>query len=166
MYSAKNDSFALGIIIYFLIFKEYPWHGSNITELIKDCKGRDIDWKLFEFLPLEIAAIVKGLCNKNIKERLHLSNCDFNIFLSQKSIKEIEHNLLSMKSKVTEQVILCQFINYLIKNSVLFLEGDNLLYSLMSTSLAHLTGVFKWNDSQCLREMKKDYILYEENHYT
>ncbi len=89
MYSAKSDSFALGIIIYFLLFKEFPWHGSNTAELIKNYKDKDIDWTSFQFLPLEIAAIVKGLCNKNIKDRLQLLNCDFKIFLTQKCIKEI-----------------------------------------------------------------------------
>ncbi len=70
-----------------------------------------------------------------------------------------------MKTKITEQVILCQFINYLIKNSILFLEGDDLLYSFMSNSLYHLTDLFKWNDNKCLKDMKKDYILNENNPY-
>ena len=36
MYSAKSDSFALGIIIYFLIFREFPWNGSNLAKLMED----------------------------------------------------------------------------------------------------------------------------------
>ncbi len=35
MYSAKSDSFALGVIIYFLILKEFPWEGSSLSKLIK-----------------------------------------------------------------------------------------------------------------------------------
>ena len=96
------------------IFPDYETLSRATADLIKDYKNKDINWASFQFLPLEIAAIVKGLSNKNIKDRLQLLNCDFKIFLAQKCIKEINYSLLYMKTKITEQVILCQFINYLI----------------------------------------------------
>lgn len=65
---------------------------------------------------------------------------------------------MSLKG-ATEQVILCQFINYLLKNSMLFLEDDHVLYSLMSSNLYHLTTLFKWEDNRSLKEIKNDYIL-------
>jgi hypothetical protein len=84
-----------------------------------------------------------------------LSSCDFSVFQSQKSIKEIDRSLKIMESRVTEQVVLCQFVNYLIRNSMLFLEDDHPLYSLMSSHLHHLTDVFCWESKHCLREMKR-----------
>lgn len=60
---------------------------------------------------------------------------------------------------MTEQVILCQYINYLMKNSVHFLEDNHVLYSLMSDNLYHLTSVFEWSSSKCLRSMKAEYVL-------
>ncbi len=45
------------------------------------------------------------------------------------------------------------------KNSVHFLEDDHILYSLMSDNLYHLTEVFEWQQSKCLREMKTEYVL-------
>ena len=108
-----------------------------------------------------MTAIVRGLCNSNIKERIQLSNCDFGIFLSQKSIKEINLGLLGLDGRTTEQVVICQFVNYLIRNSMLFLDDDHPLYFLMSSHLHHLTHVFRWQDKRCLREMQEKYILPE-----
>lgn len=45
MYSAKTDSFALGVIIYNLIMKEYPYVGESLSKLIKNHKTRAINWK-------------------------------------------------------------------------------------------------------------------------
>jgi predicted small metal-binding protein len=100
----------------------------------------------------------------NMKERLQLCNCNFEIFLTQKSIKEINESMVvHIKAKVTEQVILCQFINYLIQNSMLFLDDDHMLYSLMSNNLYHLTEIFKWDENKCLKDMKSEYILPSGN---
>ena len=68
-----------------------------------------------------------------------------------------------MKNNVTLQVILCQSINYLIKNSMTFLDADNPLYALMSSNLHHLTTLFNWEESRCLRDLKKEYILPSGN---
>jgi hypothetical protein len=62
---------------------------------------------------------------------------------------------------VREQVVLCQFINYLIANSMLFLGDGNCLYSLMSDHLHHLTHLFQWDHNKSLADIKKDYILPE-----
>ena len=35
MYSIKSDSFALGIIIYYLIFRQFPFGGKDIPSIIK-----------------------------------------------------------------------------------------------------------------------------------
>ncbi len=58
-------------------------------------------------------------------------------------------------------MVLCQFINYLINNSMLFLGDGNRLYSLMSDHLHHLTHLFEWDKNKSLADIKKDYILPE-----
>ena len=60
---------------------------------------------------------------------------------------------------VPEQVMLCQFVNYFMRNSLLFLEGDHPLYSLMSRQLYHLTQAFSWSRYHFLTAMREDYIL-------
>lgn len=47
MYSAKSDSFALGVIIFMLIFRETPWNGNNLQQLIHSHKNTLIDWERF-----------------------------------------------------------------------------------------------------------------------
>lgn len=62
--------------------------------------------------------LIKGLCRNNFRDRSQISEVNFSAFLNHKSIGEMELGLLQLKGKTTEQVILCQFINYLMKNSV------------------------------------------------
>ena len=52
MYSAKSDSFALGVIIFSLILGETPWSGSSLSQLIHSVKHTKIDWSRFELLPI------------------------------------------------------------------------------------------------------------------
>ena len=66
---------------------------------------------------------------------------------------------VGLGSKITEQVILCQFVNYLMKNSVDFLQDDHVLYSLLSSNLYHFTSVFGWQKNACLKGMMDEYIL-------
>jgi serine/threonine protein kinase len=86
MYSAKSDSFALGVIIYFLITKEFPWEGSSLSSLIRKCKEKKIDWGRFRLLPKEITTILQGLLKTDIKERSLITCFDFSIFKGQKSL--------------------------------------------------------------------------------
>jgi serine/threonine protein kinase len=94
MYSAKSDSFALGVIIYFLILKEFPWQGSTLAKLVRRCKERKIDWSRFQLLPREITTILQGLLSIDIKERGLITCCDFSVFKGQKSLCEVERGLL------------------------------------------------------------------------
>ena len=144
MYSIKSDSFAFGVMIYYLIFKEYPFAGKDVPSLIKALKAKELDVTKLDHLSLEIMTIIKGLCANDMRERLQISDLDFTAFLTHKSIEEIEEGLVSMKDRIVDQVTLCQFINYLMKNSVNFLQDDHILYSLMSSNLHHLITAFKW----------------------
>jgi serine/threonine protein kinase len=47
MYSAKSDSFALGVIIFSLILGEAPWRGHNLAQLVHSLKNSTVDWGRF-----------------------------------------------------------------------------------------------------------------------
>lgn len=159
MYSIKSDSFSLGVMIYYLISRKFPYHAKDVVRLIESTKAQEADFRPFEYLQIEMQAIIRGLCDREIKSRLLISETDFNIFLTHKSIGEIDQGLSELRLKVTEQVILCQFINYLMKNSMYFLQDHHVLYSLMSDNLYHLTTLFNWESSKCLKGLKNEYVL-------
>ena len=46
-YSSKNDSFALGVSIYYLIARKYPWLGNDSSELASNYQAKAIDWTPF-----------------------------------------------------------------------------------------------------------------------
>lgn len=39
IYSAKTDSFALGVLMYYLMTKHYPWYSKSKSGLIKSYKS-------------------------------------------------------------------------------------------------------------------------------
>ena len=41
MYSIKSDSFALGVIIFLLIFKQFPFEGKDIPNIMKNIKKNE-----------------------------------------------------------------------------------------------------------------------------
>ena len=91
-----------------------------------------------------------------------MSQCELEVFGTVKSLVEIEQGLLRLEG-VRLQVVLCQFVHYLIQNSLSFLPAEHYLYSHMSTHLHHLTHTFNWSNNKCLNQMMKDYILPESN---
>ena len=60
-------------------------------------------------------------------------------------------------------MVLCQFVHYLIQNSIHFLPDTHLLYSYLSNHLHHLTTTFRWADNKSLSEMQAQYILPEHS---
>ncbi len=89
MYSIKSDSYSLGVIIYYLITKTFPYHGKDVSRLIKCTQEKEADFKKFETLPVDMLAVIKGLLDREIRSRLLISKTDFSIFLAHKSIGEI-----------------------------------------------------------------------------
>lgn len=52
MYSIKSDSFSLGVIIYYLICKKFPYHAKDVLRLIKFAKEKEADFDQFEYLQI------------------------------------------------------------------------------------------------------------------
>ena len=68
--SSKSDIWSLGIIIYYLYFKEYPYNGGeyNIIKQIKQKK------KLKNINNKELDDLIKKMLNPNINERISWNN--------------------------------------------------------------------------------------------
>ena len=67
-YNEKNDLWSLGVIIYLLYFKEYPYKGDTEKELLDEInKGETI---LKSSNDLNLDDLIKKLLKKNINERL------------------------------------------------------------------------------------------------
>ena len=65
--SNKSDIWSLGIIIYFLLFKEYPYNGNEysiIQQINENKKLKDIDDN-------ELNDLVKRMLNSNINDRIN-----------------------------------------------------------------------------------------------
>lgn len=40
VYSTKSDSFALGVLLYYITSKKFPWRGKTKTELVQNYKHK------------------------------------------------------------------------------------------------------------------------------
>lgn len=60
-YSTKNDSFALGVCIYYLITKRFSWKSKNKEELIKNYTRKSYNKKYIAHLPPKLKHLISGL---------------------------------------------------------------------------------------------------------
>jgi serine/threonine protein kinase len=51
MYSIKSDSYALGVLIYYLIFKDYPFTGKDVSELASNIHKMQPNFTRNSFIP-------------------------------------------------------------------------------------------------------------------
>jgi len=72
LYSTKNDSFALGVCIYYLITRRFPWKGRNKEELLKNDKRKSYNTKKLSHLPPRVKHLIAGLLEMKPEQRLHL----------------------------------------------------------------------------------------------
>ena len=65
-YSEKNDIWKLGIIIYYICFKEFPFKGDSECEIFSEIeKG-----KINDFSDNELNDLIKKMLNKDEKKRI------------------------------------------------------------------------------------------------
>ena len=65
MYSIKSDSYALGVMIYYLIYQQFPYNGKDIPRIVKSIKSKELDFSKVANIPSEIKRIIINLCNKD-----------------------------------------------------------------------------------------------------
>jgi serine/threonine protein kinase len=60
-YSTKSDSFAVGVLIYFLISKRFPWKGKDQANLISSKTHKKLKKSVIDHLPPRIKHMILGL---------------------------------------------------------------------------------------------------------
>ncbi len=68
--SSKSDIWSLGIIIYYLLFKEYPYNGGEYN-IIKQIESKK---ELNKIYSKELDDLIKKMLNPNINERISWEN--------------------------------------------------------------------------------------------
>ncbi len=81
-YNEKCDLWSLGIIIYVLYFKEFPYKGETEFEILKNIK--DIGQKFKKTSDRSLDDLLKNLLNENIKERYNWNQYFKHSFFSNK----------------------------------------------------------------------------------
>lgn len=66
IYSLKTDSFALGVLFFYIVVKKYPWPGSNRKELLEFYDTKPLPIHLISHLPNNYQDIIVSLCKTNI----------------------------------------------------------------------------------------------------
>ena len=64
----KTDSWSLGVIIYYLYFKEFPYNGENCKTILEQINNNNIRRTNFD----ELDNLIDGLLNKNKEQRFTL----------------------------------------------------------------------------------------------
>ena len=94
---SKSVLWCLGIIIYYLCFKEYPYNGKDEDELLKDIKSNKKLEKLENFDNEELKDLMKKLLIINIKERISWNEYFNHSFLQ---FQNIGNEILNLKAKI------------------------------------------------------------------
>ena len=61
-YSTKSDSFALGVVLFHIISKKYPWKGKNKKELAHNYSHKKINKKKLTNCPPRVKHLIFNLC--------------------------------------------------------------------------------------------------------
>ena len=72
IYSLKTDSFALGILLFHLVTREFPWSGNSKKELLDNYAHRKYPLVKIEHLPEPLRRFLKGLCEVEIGRRFYI----------------------------------------------------------------------------------------------
>lgn len=70
----KTDSFALGVLFFHLVVREFPWSGNNKKELIENYRVKKYPMEKLNKLPDYMQRFLKGLCEIEISQRLFISD--------------------------------------------------------------------------------------------
>ncbi len=103
--SPKNDIWSLGILIYYLIFKEYPYNGKGEVQILKDIKSNK---KLKKINDDDLNDLLNKMLKVNLNERISWDDYFNHCFFKKKL------NII----KILIFLILIFNVNYIIKNFI------------------------------------------------
>lgn len=95
-YTTKSDLWSLGIIIYEMAFKDVPYKGNNIIELIQNIKTKNLNFPSNNILSNDCIDIITGLLQKNPKNRYEWNDFFKHKWFSKNLIQQKENNLLEI----------------------------------------------------------------------
>lgn len=158
-YSSKNDSFALGVLIFQLSTRHFPWRGRDKAELIHQLSHHEPRIRYMSSLPPRLKHLLAGLLKKEPEERAWLPECDFRILQRMGRLGDPCLAAEQLKGCYSEQLQLCQYLHYLMQNYQLHAEVNWDLFGLMSRHLDFLVHTFGWNEQRAMRQLKDQYSL-------
>lgn len=94
----------------------------------------------------------------NPEKRMHLTECDFEVFLHVGPSTPLEQQLSALNGKYTEQLKLCQYVDSLFKNySTGFSDVNSYLSEYIARHLKSITVYYCWDEQAGLRKIKQNY---------
>ena len=93
--SQKSEIWSLGVIIYYMLFKEYPYQGKGDYQLLKDINSNK---KLKSTNNKELNDLLNKMLEKNVDNRITWDNY-FNHSFFKKEIKTFEYPQFNFKCK-------------------------------------------------------------------
>lgn len=61
IYSSKSDSFALGVLLYYISSKKFPWKGKSKAELIENYEHKKYNKGRISFLAPRVKHLISAL---------------------------------------------------------------------------------------------------------
>ena len=83
--SPKIDIWALGVILYLMNFKQYPFDGENDKEIYEKIGNEDLQFPFGIKIKKSLINLLKGMFEKNPKRRIDINDKLFDIWFNDES---------------------------------------------------------------------------------
>ena len=83
--SPKIDIWALGVILYLMNFKQYPFDGENDKEIYEKIGNEDLEFPYGIKIKKSLINLLKGMFEKNPKRRIDINDKLFDIWFNDNS---------------------------------------------------------------------------------
>lgn len=101
IYSLKTDSFALGVTVFYMVTKKFPWVGSNNKQLLENYKNNAFPSYLLQNVSMKMQKHIEDLCQLDINQRILIKDID-NVVVKN---PEQKINQQTIRKKVSQPCI-------------------------------------------------------------